>query len=61
MGTYILEALSLICTPAEPLCLFAATFLGLIVGMLPGLTSTMAVALLTGLSLAFPPRPLWSF
>ena len=49
MGTYILEALSLICTPLNLFCLFAATFLGLIVGMLPGLTSTMAVALLTGL------------
>lgn len=54
MGTYILEALSLICTPLNLFCLFAATFLGLIVGMLPGLTSTMAVALLTGLSFGLP-------
>ena len=54
MGTYILEALSLICTPLNIVCLFAATFLGLIVGMLPGLTSTMAVALLTGLSFGLP-------
>ena len=33
MGTYILEALSLICTPLNIVCLFAATFLGLIVGI----------------------------
>lgn len=54
MGAYVLEALTMILTPFNMLALFAATFTGLIVGMLPGLTSTMAVALLTGLSFGFP-------
>lgn len=54
MNVYILDALSVLLTPINILALFAATFTGLIVGMLPGLTSTMAVALLTGLSFGLP-------
>ncbi len=54
MVEYVLEAWSLLLTPVNILALFVATFTGLIVGMLPGLTSTMAVALLTGLSFGLP-------
>lgn len=54
MGVYVWEALTLLFTPVNILALIGATFTGLIVGMLPGLTSTMAVALLTGLSFGLP-------
>ena len=47
---YLLEALQIAFSPLNLLTLLVAVLLGLIVGMLPGLTSTMAVALLTGLT-----------
>mgnify|MGYP001821418248 CR=1 FL=1 len=37
-------------TPQILFSVFWATFLGIIVGMLPGLTATMGIALLTGLT-----------
>lgn len=51
--TYIWEAFSMALTPTGILALALSTFTGLIFGMLPGLTSTMAVALLTGLTYNF--------
>ncbi len=51
---YIIEAFLIACTPLNLLALIGSTLLGLVCGMLPGLTSTMAVALLTGLSYGLP-------
>ena len=48
---YLGEALGILAQPVNLLAMIIANFFGLMVGMLPGLTSTMAVALLTGLSL----------
>ena len=47
---YITETLYSLVTPVNLLTLVLAVFFGLIVGVLPGLTSTMAIALLTGLT-----------
>ena len=47
---YLSHALSLLATPEAAITLILSVFFGLIVGMLPGLTATMAVALLTGLT-----------
>ncbi len=47
---YLAEALMILFTPINFSTLILAVFFGLLVGMLPGLTSTMAVALLTGLT-----------
>ena len=50
---YIGEAFAIAFTPSGILALVLSVFTGLIFGMLPGLTSTMAVALLTGLTYNF--------
>ena len=50
---YIVTALSVVFTPYGFIALTTSVFLGLIFGMLPGLTATMAVALLTGLTYSF--------
>jgi putative tricarboxylic transport membrane protein len=50
---YIGEAFVIALSPAGLLALVLSVFVGLIFGMLPGLTSTMAVALLTGLTYNF--------
>ena len=50
---YLLEALKVVFTPFGFAALILSVFLGLIFGMLPGLTSTMGVALLTGLTYSF--------
>jgi len=50
---YLLEAFQIAFTPVNFLALILSTFFGLIVGILPGLTATMAVALLTGLTFGF--------
>lgn len=50
---YIATALSVVFTPYGFIALTISVFLGLIFGMLPGLTATMAVALLTGLTYSF--------
>ena len=50
---FIVQALSVVFTPYGFIALTLSVFLGLIFGMLPGLTATMAVALLTGLTYSF--------
>lgn len=40
--------------PAVLLVLFLSTMLGVIIGALPGLSATMGIALLTGLTYKFP-------
>ena len=50
---YIMEALKVVISPMGLLSLFLSVLLGLVFGMLPGLTATMAVALLTGLTYSF--------
>ena len=47
---YLLHALNLLASPEAAATILLSVFFGLIVGMLPGLTATMAVALLTGLT-----------
>ncbi len=51
--SYVGEALGIAFSPTGLLTMTVSTFVGLIFGMLPGLTSTMAVALLTGLTYHF--------
>ena len=53
---YILVELWRLLTPLTLLYVAGATFIGIVIGMLPGLTATMGVALLTGLTFGFPPR-----
>ena len=43
-------------TPITLFHIFWSTFIGMIVGMLPGLTATMGIALLTGLTFGMEPR-----
>jgi putative tricarboxylic transport membrane protein len=50
---YLTDALAVVFTPFGFISLFVSVLLGLIFGMLPGLTATMAVALLTGLTYSF--------
>ncbi len=47
---FLIQALATTFEPINFLTLIVSVFFGLLVGMLPGLTSTMAVALLTGLT-----------
>ena len=51
--TYFIEAVQIAFVPTHLLALVLAVTVGLLVGMLPGLTATMAVALLTGLTFGF--------
>ncbi|MEA4928487.1 MAG: tripartite tricarboxylate transporter permease [Candidatus Limiplasma sp.] len=50
---YVMDALQVVFSPFGFIALVLAVLLGLIFGMLPGLTATMAVALLTGLTYSF--------
>lgn len=50
---YVVDALAVVFSWEGALALVLSVFLGLIFGMLPGLTATMAVALLTGLTYSF--------
>ncbi len=50
---FITNAFSVVFSPYGFIALVLSVFLGLIFGMLPGLTATMAVALLTGLTYSF--------
>ena len=50
---YALEAISIVCQPGNLFTLILSTAAGLLMGVLPGLSSTMAVALLTGLTYSF--------
>lgn len=47
---YILDAVQTVCMPMNLLILLISTLAGLVMGMLPGLSATMAIALLTGLT-----------
>lgn len=51
--SYVGQAFSIALSFKGLLCIILSVFVGLIFGMLPGLTSTMAVALLTGLTYHF--------
>ncbi|OGB90740.1 MAG: transporter [candidate division NC10 bacterium RIFCSPLOWO2_12_FULL_66_18] len=53
---YILVELWNLLTPLTLLYVAVSTFIGIVIGMLPGLTATMGVALLTGLTFGFPPK-----
>jgi putative tricarboxylic transport membrane protein len=53
MIEYIAQAFAVAFTPYGIIALTLSVLLGLIFGMLPGLTATMAVALLTGLTYTF--------
>jgi len=53
---FISDAFQIAFTPINLLALLLSTFFGVIVGILPGLTATMAVALLTGLTFGFGPE-----
>ena len=50
IGQYFLEALGVVFSPIGLIALILSVGLGLVFGMLPGLTATMGVALLTGLT-----------
>ena len=47
---YLLGVLHFVVQPVALFTMVVSVFFGLIVGMLPGLTATMAVAFLTGLT-----------
>ncbi|MDR2860504.1 MAG: tripartite tricarboxylate transporter permease [Elusimicrobiota bacterium] len=51
---FLLQALVIVFTPMNLLVLVLATGSGLLMGILPGLSATMAIALLTGLTYNFP-------
>ena len=53
---YLLHALNLLASPEAAITLVLSVFFGIVVGMLPGLTATMAVALLTGLTYKTSPE-----
>ena len=50
---YVLDALKVVASPVGILSLFLSVLVGLVMGILPGLTATMAIALLTGLTYSF--------
>lgn len=52
-SVYIMQALSVVLSPVGFISLVISVALGLVFGMLPGLTATMGVALLTGLTYSF--------
>ena len=54
MFDYLLDALQTVAEPVNLAVLVLATLVGLVMGMLPGLSATMAIALLTGLTYGFP-------
>lgn len=51
---YLLNALGVVAEPVNLLTLVLSTFVGLVMGLLPGLSATMAIALLTGLTYGLP-------
>lgn len=51
---YLWAALQTVAMPMNFGILMLSTFVGLLMGMLPGLSATMAIALLTGLTYSFP-------
>ncbi|SHJ98817.1 tripartite tricarboxylate transporter permease [Paramaledivibacter caminithermalis] len=55
ISQYIIDALQQLLIPINFITLLISVFFGLLVGMLPGLTATMAIALLTGLTYRIAP------
>ncbi|MCL2851502.1 MAG: tripartite tricarboxylate transporter permease [Defluviitaleaceae bacterium] len=51
---YLIDAVQVAFMPVHLLTLVLSVFFGLAVGIIPGLTATMSVALLTGLTFGFP-------
>ena len=51
---YVLQAFQTVLQPYNIIVIILATGSGLLMGMLPGLSATMAIALLTGLTYNFP-------
>lgn len=54
MLTYLADALATVTEPINLAVLILATLVGLVMGMLPGLSATMAIALLTSLTFTLP-------
>ncbi|MGC5615985.1 tripartite tricarboxylate transporter permease [Georgenia sp. Z1491] len=54
MTDHLIGALSTVSEPLNFVVLVLATFVGLIMGILPGLSATMAIALLAGLTFGMP-------
>ncbi|MGO1509073.1 MAG: tripartite tricarboxylate transporter permease [Actinomycetaceae bacterium] len=54
MTDHLLGALSTVTEPLNLAVLLLATFVGLVMGILPGLSATMAIALLAGLTFGLP-------
>lgn len=54
MTDYLLDAVATVTEPVNLAVLILATFVGLVMGILPGLSATMAIALLTGLTFGLP-------
>lgn len=54
MFDYLISAVATVSEPVNLAVLVLATFVGLVMGMLPGLSATMAIALLTGLTFGLP-------
>lgn len=52
--TYLIQAIQTAVQPLNLLIMLISTFAGLVMGMLPGLSATMAIALLTGLTYNLP-------
>ena len=50
---YVTDALKVVVSPVGLISLFLSVLVGLVMGILPGLTATMAIALLTGLTYSF--------
>ena len=54
VSDYLMAAILSVIQPLNLTILFLSTLAGLVMGILPGLSATMAIALLTGLSYGFP-------
>ena len=56
-----MQALDLVFDPQVLIVILGAAVFGLFIGCIPGLTATMATALLVPLTFFMPPRPRWRF
>lgn len=57
MTDQLVNALVAMLAPSQLFIIFWATLLGIVIGMLPGLTATMGLALLTTLTFSMDPQP----
>ncbi|HEY8357666.1 MAG TPA: tripartite tricarboxylate transporter permease, partial [Ramlibacter sp.] len=57
MSTALLQAFAMVFEPATLMAIVGAAFFGLFVGAVPGLTATMAVALLVPVTFFMQPIP----